>query len=836
MNNTEIWVQVNGEWRMLDTFEDEVISLNYNLADIQDLSSRNSSFSKTIVLPDTKVNRMAFEYISELTADSLFNQNIKSPCYILCNGLLVFRGNLQLKNVKPDFQNSTRTFEIVVFSETDTFIRAIGENYINDLDFSYLNHEWTYANITNSWFQNNSLGYYYPFIDYGKNWTETSVGLITPINLNVDLTTGVYVEDMRPAFYVKTILDRIFLETGFTYKSNFLNSDYFKSLVMPHNGQNLIQGDEIYDNVFRVEYTSTPGYYEIFNPLFNSGAFRLNYSNEGIPNFDINNVYLANPTYSFEMPDDVFIQRFGCELVINFLVGATVSGPSIDQVEVNPISGIGPFLYTDTEIYLKFGRGTDNLTSFNRNIPVDGGYYSNSDPSYLGTLVAKVKWRSPLQNGVNTGYTKPEFVNAYPNSTYEFYQVGNKIYGSFSCTIITDDLDNRSNPANPAKFAIMNPNELANVWIAMRTNVPTPDWVGLTNPVPNIPGWVESTTFGIIPITNAQFPQTGGSLTINSETSFYNDISSRLPPGGIMNMNAALPRKVKQKDFVKGLINLFNLYLEPDITNSKVLYIEPRDDFYGGGETLDWSSKVDLSSINMTFISDFQSKKTTLTYKSDGDYLNKTYTDQTEEIYGERIYEFDNDFIIDENKIETAFSPTPIISLWNGAGYGTFPISRISKDVNGGVYESNIRILQKNYINLSAQSKTYWVLWQTYLEGGAAMVQSSLPWAGHLDNPFNPTSDLNYGQVYTSSFSWEPTLNTVTYRYWKNYMDLINNPNSRYLEADFLLDETDISNFTFRNKIYLDLNGQAGLYVVNKISNYNPLIRSLTRVELIKIN
>ena len=125
MNNIEIFVKINDEWRLLDTYENETISLNYNLADIQDISSRNSSFSKTIILPDTKNNREAFEYISEVTADSLFNPNLKSSCYINANGLSVFRGNLQLKNININYSQGFSEYEVVIFNEVDTFIRNI---------------------------------------------------------------------------------------------------------------------------------------------------------------------------------------------------------------------------------------------------------------------------------------------------------------------------------------------------------------------------------------------------------------------------------------------------------------------------------------------------------------------------------------------------------------------------------------------------------------------------------------------------------------------------------------------------------------------------------------
>ena len=201
MNNTEIWVEINGEKRILDLFEDEIISLNYSLADIKDISSRNTSYSKTITLPDSKNNRKAFEYISELTSDSLFNPNLKAPCYIFNRGILVFRGNLQMKSIIQSFTNEPSKYEVVVFNEVDTFFRAIGEKYMSDMDFSYLNHEWNLNNITFSWTQSQAHGYFYPLIDRAVTSQQDIAPPVFAGPLNSQISGGgLYLSEMTPAF------------------------------------------------------------------------------------------------------------------------------------------------------------------------------------------------------------------------------------------------------------------------------------------------------------------------------------------------------------------------------------------------------------------------------------------------------------------------------------------------------------------------------------------------------------------------------------------------------------------------------------------------------------
>jgi len=801
---TTISVYVNGFWKDLDLFPDtsqSIISLNFALADITDINTRSSSFSKSITLPDTKNNREAFEYISELTSDSLFNPNLKTRCKILIGGITVFSGDLQLKQIDIDYSTGDCRYEVVVYNDNDTFIRRVGEKFLSDLDISQLDHDWNYTNIVNSWYQNSNFGYYYPLLDYQQNWWDETIYVhYTGASPSV-FVPGPGVTDFYPSVYVRYLLDAIIRDAGYTWKSNFLSSDMFNKLVIPfNNSETLVQGDEIYNNLFRVEFSPTASYWTM-SSVTSGTRYQIKYENILEDN---NNNYQANPTFSYIQPIQKFATGFNTEFIGQVQVANNIT--RVGTSGFFTYSYPGSALY-DGSLYVNFRR--DFATAANGWVPVNGGTFSPSDYTYLGVKV--LEWGN-TPDSTTFSFTYPQVVYQYPGSTVEvFFNNTGTICGlSYSIPISSDILDGHiEDGENILKYSLPLTGEKFDMLWAYKYNVGS-----------------------VVPL----YPTTGGRIWINSESSFSNVITSQLVPSGKFNMNSWLPRKFKQKDFLKGLITMFNLIIDIDKTDNKTLIIEPWNDYYDSGTEVDWTGKVDLTSIQTNFVSDFQSKKTILTYKNDSDYLNSQYQKTTEEIYGQEIYEFDNDYIIDEKKVESSFSSTPIISLNNSSNTETnFPIGRFTQTVTGGKFGANLRILFKNFISLQSPTRPWWSLRRTIEEGGYPSAWYEIPYAGHLDNPYNPQYDLNFGQVYTSSFSFTPTRNTLYNLYWKDYLDIINNPNTRILTANFYLTPVDISNFKFSNIVLITLNGSVSRFIVNKITDYNPAVIGLTKVELIKL-
>lgn len=249
----EIQVKIAGVDWILDIFDAEPLSTTYQASDIRDISSINSDWTHQIKLPNTKRNREAFAFISELTSDSLYNPNKKAKCYVIVDSVIVLEGDIQLMSITKDYNTGEEYFNCVIFGETDSFIKSLGERFINELEMSEFNHEWRVSSMTQSWSKDYKNGYYYPLIDYG-------IGLIANTNGGVEIES----KNMFPATYIKTIFDKIFSEAGWSYQSDFLSSSQvFKDLLLPYGQDKLTRGPTLrVPQEFLAEQSSDRIYYK----------------------------------------------------------------------------------------------------------------------------------------------------------------------------------------------------------------------------------------------------------------------------------------------------------------------------------------------------------------------------------------------------------------------------------------------------------------------------------------------------------------------------------------------------------------------------------------------
>ena len=109
---------------------------------------------------------------------------------------------------------------------------------------------------------------------------------------------------------------------------------------------------------------------------------------------------------------------------------------------------------------------------------------------------------------------------------------------------------------------------------------------------------------------------------------------------------------VKTLDFMKGLIEKFNLVIEPEADKPNVLRIEPYNDWINLGRTVDWTSKVDRS---VKYKVEHPISKLPKTYKfsddTDDDMLNKYHDTTYGKTYGEFTYQTDSDLADGEKKL-----------------------------------------------------------------------------------------------------------------------------------------------------------------------------------------
>jgi hypothetical protein len=228
----------------LDIYEDIGLELNLAIDDIKDFSSRNTTYSKTITVPGNANNNKIFGHIYSLTNSNNYGVNTDNPSVgynfdptkqtnakIFVNKIQVFKGVLRLLEIK--INKGTIEYECAVFGELGGFASAIANKTLEDEEFSnyfsQYDQNWTETNIANSW-DASGTGIVFPLIDYG-NCKHPSTGTGNDYHMNA----------FRPAFFVHEMIDKIIDYSGYTYSSDFFNTSFFRSLIIPNNFANLEQ-------------------------------------------------------------------------------------------------------------------------------------------------------------------------------------------------------------------------------------------------------------------------------------------------------------------------------------------------------------------------------------------------------------------------------------------------------------------------------------------------------------------------------------------------------------------------------------------------------------------
>ena len=245
--------------------------LTFAIDDLNNLDSKATTFSKTIVLPGSTNNNKLLGNIFEFnnanfTIDEApnveynFNASKSAACRIEVDGLEIVKGIFRLLEIIRDGENIE--YECAVFGELGGLVTALGNKRLEDLDFSAYNHNYTYANITASWNTATGSGYCYPLIDYGN----VSTGLYGTAKKDFQYKT------FRPALFVKEYFDKVMAAAGYTYTSSFLNTAFFKRLIIPNNAKTLTATSS---TALNVSNTSAQSYNDI--PGDPSTAFNLTF-------------------------------------------------------------------------------------------------------------------------------------------------------------------------------------------------------------------------------------------------------------------------------------------------------------------------------------------------------------------------------------------------------------------------------------------------------------------------------------------------------------------------------------------------------------------------------
>ena len=299
-----------------------------------------------------------------------------------------------------------------------------------------------------------------------------------------------------------------------------------------------------------------------------------------------------------------------------------------------------------------------------------------------------------------------------------------------------------------------------------------------------------------------------------------------------------------QYDFLKGLVNMFNLVTMPDPDNPNNIIIEPYADVFvsnTAGTNLasrsiqhDWTDKIDVSEMTLKPLVDLNKETIFKFLEDDNDYNFNVYKNATNGfLYGSK----DFDASTSASGLPTLFEGTKEITADPFAATIVRPISpqftsfivpviySMNDDGTTEGFDNEPRIL---HINDVVSNITFYVPAQN---GGTSENITQFLQASHLSSiPIvaGTTTDLNYGECqYINPLN--PTVVDNLYNtYWSPYYNELYNADTRIMTIKVNLNAADINTFKFSDKVML----KNRVFRVNKI-DYKP--NDLATVEFILI-
>jgi hypothetical protein len=750
-------------------------ALTYSIQDIKELDKRKSTYSKTITLPGSKVLNDLFNFIFEINIDGTFNPNLKADAVYLVDSQTILDGFIKL-NAVHYLDNSHIIYKCVLLGSTANFFTALGEKELTDIQgLNDFEHSWNVLEQRASWdTQIEYLGAAIPFL-YGRGYVYPLLDYGSSTDLETFSGTELY-----PAFYVKELWNRIFLDAGYTYTSSFLSTleKRFNQAIIPFNGDRFgLSSAQIIDRTFTAD-----------TPVFNSSMINIgttpresnvvftdvsdpgNIHNAGIfttpgtglynisASIDVNAIFKPDPTAANPL-------RANVKTRVTMYIYKVNPGSPIEQLGSNSF-----FISPD----------------YTYDFPIGGSYTTNATPT------------AP-DDEYNT--------NVF-SSNFGSYSPANRAYNPPNRLVVNlTDLSLFNGDKIEIRVKAMNE--------AIRTNLSAPS---------GFFGGGNAYYYNPLNIFSPTYTGETDVNIVNTGLFKANQVNTEYASGDVLDMYSCLPRKIKQKDFITSIINMFNLFIEPDKNNPNNLKIEPRDDFYTT-DVLDWSQKLDVSKdLIIKPMALLDASRYIFSYKEDKDYYNEKYLESYADIYGQREVIIENEFLSNTNTNKIIFSPTPLVGQSsNDRVLST--IIKLDQYQQSQKTSSNIRYLI--YDGLKDTSSTWNHDGTTLLE---------YPFSGHFDDAFNPSVDVNFGlpyEIYYDStyYPINVTNNNLYNEFHKKQLDEITDKDSKTVQGKFYLTPTDISTLSFSNQYFFN----NAYHRLLKVNNYNPSDVALTECHFLKL-
>ena len=720
---------------------DQPIEVNVQYWDAaQPLSSR-APYSLRFDMPFSDTNDQFFSHFYNVNAsDGTFDASLKTDAQVYVDGLLVFRGVLQLHQCDV----GQRTYSVSILEQLGKLFDEIKgltfeQLFTNDdgsVDIG-LDHVLTWDNIKDSWDTSNDITdglegagtIVYPLADWGQgvadNEQEAATGygffFTEYVDSNGNAQTGGMDDDylrarnFKPAIKVKYVLDYIFDKVGFHVESSFLDSEQFNKLYC----------------------------------FLSTETFRVS----------------GRPQY----PTFVGLQS---DMILD-------AGSSVFQSLPLTVESPAPFYDPDNQ----FVNGVFT-------VPFDGVYTFELSLAAVSLGGAENQSYTIETNVLSDG----QLLTVFGQSTPFVQQVYSALQHTwqFNMTAGTE-----------LQFMARASNQQADVQL------------------------VQSHQF------DANYPvfYSGVKLIQVDSSGSFVDVSQCFP-------------NVKVDQWLKAIIERYNLSMYTTLNAPKTLYIEPWTDWMNddSGTDRDWTEVIDTDSVSIRPTTEYQKKRYLFTDAPGKDFLNRYWQENLGWVKGQYEYLSENDFAAQPEQSSTVFQPlrlrkvfnnyttgsqtiVPNVLLpcfwdWSDGSDGSAFLKKPVKNKPVLAYYNGLQPIGNNRkFEFDSEEYSTYPYFSIYDSVGVDENTHALNWG--YDFPDNFDAPFVDGQTQRYSF----------YEYWSEMFNQLYAPDSRVMTCSIRLEYADFVNLRFNDRLYWN----GAYWRVMRIDNYSIGSDRLAKAVLIKV-
>lgn len=783
------------------------VSISLSIASITQIETGKTGYSKTLQIPITAKNMAIMGDPEQINAVEMFNQT-KHSARIEVGGSIVIEGFPMLTKCTVS-KNGTGWYNLNIIGAGKEWVIAASETMMKDTQIDF-QQEIIPSTIIDGWSSASPV----KFLPVQRDtFSISDATLSKPVRIMT-------FSDYHPFINAKDFIESIAAQAGYTINSSFLNSDFFKSLFI--SGK--YPEKEVQNIADKMGFLA-----KRFAPATaTADRFGRVYADPFTPLSSIGNIVdSADPEEESEYGklSDVFNTNNCFRKVDNRIafyptetvnVGFEYSLKYSSDYKIKNRSELTCFnsIYLDDmrEREFKIANNNEDLRSkFSSGMEYLLIIFDHMDGNEYKFVYDQItNQNADLQNLSPSDYTTIELKN-------------------FSARCTSVGVEAGQNAINPRLYIKNTSGEYVvydNDWALYYGYVTETGTVKInvklrSAALPAKPS--EPRYFDLIHFGGAE---EGMQMTISNEIYLKPIFLPHPTEGDTVSFQQIAAHELRQIDMINGIKQMFNLYFYSDSKN-KIIYIEPREQFYDKDTIVDWSNNMDLAKpIEIEELGADMSKTFTLRYQ-EGDGAVARWDESAKSVFGKWSTQILNLYAKEGEK--TYYNPvfTPTINK-----QGEYPDAKAATLMQVGDRNRNGETPDSENLNFPPKIVRYM---------GMADLPDSQIWGWPSYGKNYPLAAFHHTQTepFTLCFEDRDNLDGL-HSYYDNNIEMYNS--GKKITAYIHLYPEDVEAFIIPNELKHDfralfklrIQGEDILCRLEEICDYNPASNSSTKCIFLK--